>query len=330
MNRKRILSLLGGLALAIAMPAMAAQALELRLLSSWVPDTPGPGDVERAFIEAVTEASNGEITFVRSGPETVPPFEALQPVGAGIFDVLVTHSAYHAGTTAIGMALEGTIGDPQLRRETGVWDFVSDHYKKFGLTTLALAPEGKTGAYQVILSEPVGDSGDFTGLKIRGTATYHPLINALNGSPVVIAPADVYTALQKGIVDGAAWPRIGILDLKWNEVAKYYLRPGFGVSTIQLMMNTNSFNRLTPEQQTILLDAGRQVEVMLWNAFEDMAQAELDGMTAAGMQETHVSEENSAKLGAFFADGLWAFALEKNGDEAQAFHQLAEENNMLP
>lgn len=330
MKRRHILPFIGGLALAIAMPVMSAQALELKLLSSWVPNTPGPGEVENFIVQRVMEATNGEITFKRSGPEAVPPFEVLQPAGAGLFDVLVTHSAYHAGTTAIGMALEGTIGDPAKRRETGVWDFVSNHYKKFGLMPISLAPEGKTGAYQIVLRNPVGPSGDFAGLKIRGTATYHPLINALGGSPVVIAPADVYTSLQKGVVDGAAWPKIGILDMKWEEVAKHYLRPGFGISTVQVFMNTESFNKLSPEHQKIILDAGREAEAMLWDAFEGMADKELAGMQAGGMQETNVSAEHSAKLGAYFADGLWAMAMDKNGDDAKAFRKLVEEKNMLP
>jgi len=65
--------------------------------------------------------------------------------------------------------------------------------------------------------------------------------------PDVIAPTDVYTALEKGVVDGVAFPSVGIVDMKWSEVAKYYMQPFFGISTLEIFMNQNAFNRLSAD-----------------------------------------------------------------------------------
>src|SRR5436190_767043 len=92
-------------------------------------------------------------------------------------------------------------------------------------------------ASQIILRQPVGPSGDLQGRKIRGTVTYAGVFNLLGASPVVLAPADIYTSLEKGVVDGAGWPVLGVLDYRWYEVAKYIVRPTFGMLTYPIFMN---------------------------------------------------------------------------------------------
>ena len=325
--RKAAMSL-GGLALATAcFASLAAQALELKVLSSFTPNNKAPWFSEQTFMAQMKEESNGRLTIKRSGPEAVPSFEQLQPVGAGVFDILITHGAYHAGTTAIGMALDGIAGDPVKRRETGVWEFVNKHYQKSGLTTLAFVPQGTRG-YHVILREPVASDGGLKGRKIRGTATYHPLIKGLGGSPVVLAPTDVYTALEKGVVDGAAFPNVGIVDMKLSEVSKFYLQPHFGISTLQIFMNTNSFNKLSAEDKKVVLEVGRKVEDIVWRDFDKMVVEEIDLMQKAGMKETRLSKENEAQMGKLFAEGIWELAIAKNKAEAEEFRKLVADKGM--
>ncbi len=320
-------SLIGGLMLALALPATAAQALELKYLSSWTPNNKGSWVSEEMFMKMVTEESKGRLTIKRSGPEAVPAFEQLQPVGAGVFDILITHGAYHSGTTGIGMALDGIAGDPAKRRETGIWDFAAKHYAKFGLTAISFIPQGKHG-YQIILRDPVGPTGDLKGLKIRGTTTYHPLLKALGASPVVLAPTDVYTSLEKGVVDGAAWPTVGVVDMKWPEVAKHFVLPAYGISTLEIFVNTNAFNRLSPEDKKVLLDVGQKMEVRIWNEYDKLADEEIVAMKKAGMKEARLSKENEARLGSLFAEGVWELAIAKNKAEAEAFRKLVNDKKM--
>lgn len=318
---------LAGAAVAASLLASAAQALELKMLSSWTPNNKGTWGTEQLFMRMVEEESKGRLTIKRSGPEAVPSFEQLQPVGAGVFDILITHGAYHAGTTAIGMALDGIQGDPDKRRETGIWEFANKHYQKFGVVTLSQIPQGKSG-YQIVLRDAVGPDGSLKGRKIRGTQTYHPLLRGLGASPVVIAPTDVYTALEKGVVDGVAFPSVGIVDMKWSEVAKYYMQPFFGISTLEIFMNQNAFNRLSAEDKKVLLDVGRKIENRIWETFDRMAEEEIDLMKKAGMQETRLSKENEARLGPLFAEGVWELAMAKNKAEAEAFRKLVFDKKM--
>jgi TRAP-type mannitol/chloroaromatic compound transport system substrate-binding protein len=192
-----------------------------------------------------------------SGPETVPPFEQLQPVATGVFQMLFTHAIYHYGTTGLAVGLDAVRGDLEARRKSGMVEAIDKHYQKLGLKLVAV-PISATKGYHMVLRAPVGASGDLQGRKIRGTPSYHTVIGMLGASPVVLPGGEVYSALEKGVVDGAAWPASGVLGMRWYEVAKYMLRPSFGLAHYLFLMNLNAWNRLTDAERNILLAEGRK------------------------------------------------------------------------
>ena len=327
MNRKAI-RFISGFAFAVGLAASGlAYAAELKMLTSWPPNNKGTRVTELAFMEMLPAESKGSLTVKLSGPEAVPSFEQLQPVAAGVFDLLITHGAYHYGSTGIGVALDAVSADPLKRRESGVWDVADKHYQRLGLKAIAFVPQGRTG-YQMILREAVGPDGGLKGRKIRGTASYHPLIKALGGAPVVIPPTDVYTSMEKGVVDGAAWPTVGVIDMKWTEVSKFYVRPSFGVSTLQVFMNLNAYNKLSEADKKAILEAGRKLEIKIYGEFDAMAQEEEVGMQKAGMKETRFSKENEARMGKLWEDGIWELAITKNKAEAEAMRKFVADKGM--
>ena len=82
-----------------------AEAAEFRFLSSWDKTNPAVPAIAEPFMKGVEAGTKGSIKFIVSGPETVPPFEQLEPVSTGVFQMLFTHAVYHYGTTGIAMGL---------------------------------------------------------------------------------------------------------------------------------------------------------------------------------------------------------------------------------
>ena len=89
---------------------------------------------------------------------------------------------------------------------------------------------------------------------------------------MVIPGGQVYSALEKGVVDGACWPTVGPLDLKWPEVTKFYVRPSFGVSTLLILANLNKFKALSKAEQDALLEAGKKLELEIYAKFDQLAE----------------------------------------------------------
>lgn len=303
-----------------------AQNREIRALSGFDSNFVFTREIAKPFMENVTKATGGALTFKFNGPETVPVFEQFQPTAAGAFELLFTHPAYHSGTTTVGLATDAIDYDPIKRRESGIWDFVDAHYQKSGLKLIAMTPTGSKG-FQFVLKRPITATKSFEGMKIRGTVSYHPMIRAMGGAPVVMGGGEVYSALERGIIDGAAWGLTGVADFKWNEVAKYLARPVFGQVSLLIVMNKRAFDALPAAQQKALLDEGRKLELATVTRFDALAAAELKLLKEKGMQETAFSPDDAARLEKLWSDGVWEVATAKNED-ARALKKLALEKGV--
>lgn len=303
-------------------PFTTAQATDFRMLSSWDNRYLPVELMAGAYIEKVRVASNGAINISRVGPEVVNAVEQLQPASAGIFQFLFTHGGYHSGTTGIALALDAIAMDPTKRRESGVWEFVDQHYQKGQNLKLLAIPVAGSEGYQLFLRDPIGEDG-LSGRKIRGTALYHKLISELGGSPVVVGAPEIYSSLQKGVIDGAAWAMLGGSNFKWYEVAPYVARPTFGVSSHLIFINLDAWKGLSPEHQQLLLDEGRQLEDTTIALFDKAIAAEMELLKNNGAKITDfkVGKERVEEL---WNSGVWQVALDgPAGTAAEEFRQLA-------
>jgi TRAP-type C4-dicarboxylate transport system substrate-binding protein len=97
------------------------------------------------------------------------------------------------------------------------------------------------------------DKPDLTGLKIRITPVYRDFFQALGATVVQTAPGEVYTALERGVVDGYGWPINGIFDFNWHEKTRYRVDPGFYSAEVSLVMNLDKWKSLSQAQKDLLM-----------------------------------------------------------------------------
>lgn len=315
-------------ALAVSALAVPAFAQEFRLLSSWDKNYAYNPHMLDPFIKGVETGSNGRIKFVVNGPETVPPFEQLEPVSSGVFQFLFTHGSYHFGTTPAMTVVEALQGDLAAIRKSGLLDMLDKHYQKYQLklVMLAISPEG---AYNIILRNPVNAQGDLAGRKIRGISTYGGVVKMLNGAMTVLPVGDVYTGLEKGLIEGTAWPIIGALDYRWNEVAKHLLRPGFGINYEPLFMNLAAWNKLSKQDQQLMLNVARKVEDDWHKNAQAVWKKEEALLLSKGMSITEMGSAQKQKLSAAWSSGLLETGAAKDPKFTAELRKFATEKGLL-
>lgn len=301
--------------------AASVDAEEFYLLSSWSPAYVGHAEIAGRFVDQLKRSSNSRITVRVIGPEAIPPFEQLQPTSAGLVDILFTHGAYHIGESGIGMALNAIESDPQALRKSGIWQAVDEHYRGLGLKLLAL-PSSARG-YHMLLKDKIGVDCDLTGRKIRGSPAYLGLIQSLGGTPVVLPAGEVYAALEKHVVDGAAWPAAGSLPFRWYEVTAHYLRPTFGATTHQLFINRQRFEDLSSALQELLLREGEILERDVQKRFYDLVTMEEDAFKKFGLKSTRLCGEPLTHLARYWSHGSWSMAMAKSPLMAKRLYKLA-------
>jgi TRAP-type C4-dicarboxylate transport system substrate-binding protein len=333
MYRKILAPVVAAAAIAFAAPGFtgsaftgSAKAETMTLLSSWDESYNAVPVFAQAFADRVTERSGGDLTIQLRGPETVPPFEQLRPVGSGLFDMLFTHGAYHLGETSMAFGMDAIADDPAARRESGIYDVIDAHYAKHNLKLIGVF--SAASGYHILLKEPIGDDGALEGRKIRASGTYHDLVQELGGSVVTLPASEIYSALERGVVDGAAWPVFGAMDYKWFEVADYMTRPTFGVTNLSLFMNLDSWNGLSEEEQSMIMDVAMELEVQGRAHFEQLWAQEDQAMQDAGLAVTEFGPAVAEEINAIFAAGIWKKVEEGAGADGEAFHDLAVEKGL--
>lgn len=304
----------------------SAMSAQFRMLSAWAPNFIFTVGAANSFIDNLDSISGGDMKVSLFGPDVVPTFEQLQPVQAGIFDLAYTYSAYHSGTTPLAIGMDATIGDPTKRREAGLFDFLDKEYNKLGLKLLSYPP---LTPYQFVVRDALtGNKPSLEGLKLRSLPSLQNLIMQLGGSPVTMAGGEIYTSLQRGVIDGAPWTQVGIKDFKLNEVANYIVTPHFGYVSTMILMNLKKYNKLSDQQKAWIAEAGVKTEQDSLNFFNNLIAEETAYLLNAGMEKTAMHPDDAANIEKYWNDGLWKMAKSTTGATGQAFYDLAVKTGM--
>ena len=304
-----------------------AQTVNLRLLSGWAPNNPNVPLVEAVLIKNIAEVSNGEIKIQRSGPEVVPPFEQLQPVSAGVFDLLFTTPGYHQAQSGVANVFDAMKPDADRRRDAGVTAWADEYYnKRFGLRIISMIP---SPGNHFVLREAIGSDQSLKGRKIRAIATFEGVVRALGGTPVNMPPSDAFAAMQKGVIDGIAFPSFASADYKLYEVAKYMSRPIFGGSNILIMMNSKRIDALSPAHRKIILDESRKIESIAVKVLQDYDEKDIATMAKNGVALTTFDAKTGATLNRLFNEGILSTASKATPNEVKTLFEMAKNKNLL-
>jgi TRAP-type C4-dicarboxylate transport system substrate-binding protein len=278
------------------------------------------------FEKNLKKESGGKMNLNIMGPDVVPMLEQFQPVQSGVFDLLFTHTAYHLGATGIGLALEATTADPTKRRETGLIDLANKEYAKKEMKLLALMPMAK---YNIVTNKlPGKEAPSLKGMKIRTPNAVAPLIKNLGGAPVNLPASEIYTSLQKGVIDGFSLVAMGHLDYKIQEVAKYLVRPTFSYISFSIFMNKNKYDALSKEQKGWVDAASIKSELEAKVFYQKKHEEEVAKLIEYGMEIVQLPESEGSQLETMVNNTVWFVSEKKSGEAAVQLHKLALEKGM--
>jgi len=333
---KRHHLMLATAALAMALPTAAvAQKITLKYLTAWDKRYLGTPMVAYKYGDMVKEATNGRISMKFSGPEVIKSRQQFQPTSTGVFDMNLSTASYYVGTTGVPMAAFALHADTEDWRKKGYWDYIDKEMGRFNQKMISHVVGGTgTDAFHIMLKQPLSKGSlPLKGRKIRANGFYKPIVMPLGGSMVNLNGGEIYSALQKGVVEGAAWPVQGAIDFKWYEQAKYMMRPRFGISVFTVTMNMDRFKKFSKADQALLLKLGRDLEKGQPAAFQASTEKEIGALKEKGVKETHLEPEVYKKLSAGFTKGVWNFAInfnKKSMPRVKKLYEMARENGDAP
>src|SRR6266851_3017171 len=273
---------IAGAVVIAAATVASAQEVTLRAVSAFAEKTTYSRGFER-FVDKVNEDGKGllRINYI-GGPKAMPPFEVGNALKTGVVDIANTTGAFTTNVMPESDAWKLTERPMSELRKNGGYDYMAVIYAQ-KMNAIFLARLVDNNPFHLYLNKPIA-APDLTGLKIRITPVYRDFFQALGATVVQTAPGEVYTALERGVVDGYGWPITGIFDLGWHEKTKYRVDPGFYTAEVSVLVNKNTWHKLTDAQKNVLRKAGEAGEAEAFAVFAAENDKETTRQAAAGIQ----------------------------------------------
>ena len=230
--------------------AASAQEVTLRLVSAFAENGIYVQRLQ-PWIQKVNAEGKGvlQINFI-GGPKAIPTFEAGNAVKTGVVDMALSTGAFYTNVMPEADFLKLTQIPVAEQRKNGAFEAINKVWNEKGnMQYLARMVENQP--FHIYTNKKV-DKPDLTGQKIRITPVYRDFFQALNANVITTPPGEVYTALERGVVDGYGWPIGGIFDLNWQEKTKFRIDPGFYDAEVSLIMNLPAYKKLTDAQRAYL------------------------------------------------------------------------------
>jgi TRAP-type C4-dicarboxylate transport system substrate-binding protein len=175
-----------------------------------------------------------------------------------VADIVSAPGSYYTNLVPEADALKLTQLTMAELRRNGAWAYLNRiHNEKMNAQLLARTGDGVT--FHLYLNRKL-DHPDLHGLKLRVTPTYAAFFTALGATPLRTPPGEVYTAMERGVVDGYGFSIQGLFDLGLQEVTKYRVEPGFYSVDVNVLVNLDKYKALRPDQRAFLDQAALWLE----------------------------------------------------------------------
>jgi TRAP-type mannitol/chloroaromatic compound transport system substrate-binding protein len=325
-----------------------------KMVTTWPANFPIFQEGAEKFANDVRSMSNGRLDIkVFAGGELVPALQAFDAVSQGSIEMAHGSPYYWAGkvpeaqffsTVPFGMTVRGMQawlyhgGGLELWREI---------YKPYNIYPM---PMGNTGIQMGgWFNKKINSASDLKGLRMRIPGIGGKVLKKAGGNPVLMSGGEIYTALERGIIDATEW--VGPfhdLRLGLNRAAKYYYYPGWHEpgTEFELMVNMAYWEKLPDDLKKIVETAAaansdwiytsmeyhnsqallelkekRNIEVL---EFPKDVMAELKSLTEITLQEEAEKNPKFEKIYAAYRDFQSSYA--EWGEMTEAAYRRARSN----
>ncbi len=288
--RRITLGAIVALTFALLFLATSAQgAVTLRVMSCLAKTHDQVESYFEGFFEPFNKMAKGEarLHYV-GGPEVTHRSKQANSLKRGLVDMIFCPMGYFEGIVAeAGLTSVTNLSTRELR-ENGAIDQLQDPWgAKMNARILGWCCYGVDfHIYTTFMPKQSEATGlDLSGHKMRSTATYNPFFKAMNATPINMSAGEMYTGLQRGLVEGLAWPEGGLTKYGVQKFLKYRFYPGFYRSGSMVVINLDKWKALPESVRAMLDKQGLAFEENSVTILRKKADIDNEKLWAAGVQK---------------------------------------------
>jgi len=277
----------------------------------------------RIFIEMVNKKFADHINIeLIGGPEVTPPFQLHEAVRKGMLDMCQTSCAYYPSLLWEAQSAMFTNTSYKERYKTDYYDLMSKLHEKVGLIWLDSVNHNQS--FHLYTNKVVKKPSDLAGLKIRVFPAFIPFIKALGAVPVNLPMGDIYTAMERGAVDGFVMTHFGFVkDFSWHEVTKYVIDYDIYRGTSNLLINPKKWNQIPANiRQEIIEFKKTEVNPAAAEWFGNLYSERWQLLLDSGVKAIRFSLVEGGEFMDLAYDTAWEYVKEKSPDLAPKLKKM--------
>ena len=272
------------------------------------------------FMDLVNAKGKGVVSvkFV-GGPEATPPGEQLRAISTGIVDIQYGPNQWFQGQLPESQAFNPSdhASAREFREHGALAELNKGYNKKASIHLIGYYGAG----YRLILylsdkpkRKPNGDL-DLSGLTIRGTGTEKPFLRHLGAAHRTVFIGELYTSLERGLVDGITWVTLAVTQMSLQKFLKYRVVPGYAPGDVALTVNLDRWKSLSDKARGFLTAAAIETEGWAQAFYEGEIGKEAAKLKQAGMVDIVLEGDVRRRYLQAYRESRWNEITERLGAE---------------
>ena len=287
--------LAAGMTLGLGSTAADAQ---VRMATSW----PGGPHLElfaKGFATTAESLTGGKVKFQVFPAGTIgSPLKMAESVQKKVAPAAHTWPGYDWGIDKAAAIFGGYVGSPPTEAllhwvysAGGLQLWKEWRMEKFGIVGFPCGAH--SDEIHMHSRKPIRTLDDLKGLKLRTSGAWAEIATTLGASTVILPGAEVYPALERGVVDAIEWATPGInLELGFHKVAKYVILPGVHQpgAVLECLFDKATWEGFDAQTRTVLEAAAKHATLTAWMAINMLDADALGKLAAAGAEIIRVDQ----------------------------------------
>ena len=272
----------------------------------------------KMFVDEVNTKFAGEVEINwRGGPEIMPPFKQAEGVRNGAVDMTYTSPSYYQGLVPTSGTMNLSYKTYAEIAATNYHERMTELHAEKDLIFLGEIPATQLN-FVIYMAKEVSGLEDLKGKRIRVFPTLLPIVKALGAEPIVMGMGDIFTAMERGTIDGYMQGPLAQAK-QFEGLVKTVIFPGVYRAGFPVLINKKTWGKMSTDLQQRLTtflrwDFAYRMDY-IWG--QDIAD-NIELMKAAGFNILELPADEAARYEQMAMDAAWAVTAANAGDEVAA------------
>lgn len=272
----------------------------------------------KMFVDEVNTKFAGEVEINwRGGPEIMPPFKQAEGVRNGAVDMTYTSPSYYQGLVPTSGTMNLSYKTYAEIAATNYHERMTELHAEKDLIFLGEIPATQLN-FVIYMAKEVSGLEDLKGKRIRVFPTLLPIVKALGAEPIVMGMGDIFTAMERGTIDGYMQGPLAQAK-QFEGLVKTVIFPGVYRAGFPVLINKKTWGKMSTDLQQRLTtflrwDFAYRMDY-IWG--QDIAD-NIELMKGAGFNILELPADEAASYEQMAMDAAWAVTAANAGDEVAA------------